>query len=142
MPHHNPWRELGTLAHVTIHYVRLAAGMWGATDGERTIWLDERLGQVERRCTLAHELEHIRRGHRGCQDAATERKVDADAARRLLPDPHVVADALVYTSGDLAAAAAELWVVERTLRARLDRRHLHPAEQAIISRRCQDIQHA
>ena len=129
LPH--PWRELRALAHVVVHYDDLRPA-WGATDGERRIWLDSSLLQVERRCTLAHELEHIRRGHRGCQDEAEERAVEAAAARYLLPDPHAIADALVWARGDVEAAAEELWVDEPTLRARLDPRHLHPAERAII----------
>lgn len=93
------------------------------------------LGQVERRCTLALELEHLRRGDHGCQDEATESTVAAAAARYLLPDPHIVAEALVWARGDIETAADELWVDEPTLRARLDARHLHPAEHAIIVRR-------
>lgn len=133
LPH--PWRELRALAHVVVHFDELRAGLWGATDGERVIWLDRRLGQVERRCTLAHELEHVRRGHRGCQGEQVERSVEAAASRYLLPDPHPIADALVWASGDVDVAADELWVTAGTLRARLDPRHLHPAERAIIVRR-------
>lgn len=133
LPH--PWRDLRALAHVVVHHVDLRPGVWGASDGDCRIWLDRRLGQVERRCTLAHELEHLRRGDHGCQNAATEADVAAAAARYLLPDPHHVADALVWARGDLEVAADELWVDEPTLRARLDARHLHPAERAIIVRR-------
>lgn len=130
LPH--PWRDLRALAHVVVHYVELHPGVWGVGDGESRIWLDHRLGQVERRCTLAHELEHLYRGHHGCQDAAAEAVVAAAAARYLLPDPHVVADALVWAHGDVEAAADELWVDEPTLRARLDARYLRPGERAII----------
>lgn len=120
---------------MVVHFDELRPGLWGATDGEHTIWLDQRLGQVERRCTLAHELEHVRRGHRGCQDDATEGHVDRAAARWLLPDPHLIAEALVWARGDIAAAAEELWVTVDTLRHRLDVRHLHPAERMIIVNR-------
>lgn len=130
----HPWRELRALAHVVVHYDDLRAGDWGATDGQPRIWLDRQLGQVERRCMLGHGLEHIRRGRRGRQDERTERQVEAAAARYLLPDPRVVA-ALVWARGDVEAAADELWVDEATLRARLDSRHLHPAERAIIVER-------
>ena len=133
LPH--PWRDLRALAHVAIHFDELHPGVWGASDGDCRIWMDRRLGQVERRCTLAHELEHLRRGHRGCQDEKTESTVVAAAARYLLPDPRVVAEALVWAWGDLTVAAEELWVDEPTLRARLDARHLHPAERAVIVER-------
>lgn len=129
-PH--PWRDLRALAHVVVHHVELHPGVWGVGDGESRIWLDRRLGQVERRCTLAHELEHLHRGHHGCQDAAVEAVVAAAAARYLLPDPNVVADALVWAHGDVEAAADELWVDELTLRARLDARYLRPGERAVI----------
>lgn len=138
LPH--PWRDLRALAHVVVHHVDMRPGVWGAGDGHSRIWLDRRLGQVERRCTLAHELEHLARGHRGCQDEATESTVVAAAARYLLPSPHVVADALVWARGDLEAAADELWVDEPTLRARLDARHLHPAERAIIVKRISELE--
>ncbi|WP_435199499.1 ImmA/IrrE family metallo-endopeptidase [Janibacter sp. GS2] len=133
LPH--PWRELRALAHVAVHFDELQLGVWGVNDGRERIWLDARLSQVERRCTLAHELVHLWRGHAGCQDERTERLVEADAARYLLPDPWDVANELVWSGGDLEIAADELWVDEPTLRARLDARHLRPAERAIIVER-------
>lgn len=132
---YHPWRELKALTHVVVHWVSLAQGSWGMTDGHERIWLDSRLGQAERRCTLAHELEHIRRGHDGCQPPQVERSVHSAAARRLIPDVHHLADALVWSCGDLAAAAEELWVDRQTLMARLDPAHLHPAERAILHER-------
>lgn len=138
--HYHPWRELRALTHIVVHWRELHPGTWGLTDGYANIWLDHHLGQVERRCTLAHELEHIRRGHRGCQPPAVEAAVEAAGARRLIPDPHALADALAWARGDLAAAAEELWVDEPTLAARLDRRHLHPAERAILTTRLEELQ--
>lgn len=132
-PH--PWREVRALTHVVVHFVELRPGLWGATDGHERIWIDHRLGQVERRCTLVHELEHLRRGHHSCQDERTERAVRAAAARRLLPDPRVIAEALVWARCDIEAAADELWVTEDVLVHRLDRRHLHPLETAYIDAR-------
>ncbi len=119
VPH--PWRGLRALAHIVVHYARLPS--LGFTDGERVIWLDSRLLQVERRCTLAHELAHIRR----------ERAVERDAARYLLPDIHRVADAIVWSVGRLEEAADELWVDVPMLEARLS--GLHPSERAVIERR-------
>lgn len=114
-----------------LHITDLPGTVWGATDG-RAILLDAKLLQVERRCTLAHELEHIRRGHTGCQPPAIEAAVEAAAARWLLPEPRAVADALVWAGMDLHLAADHLWVDVDTLAARLDPKHLHPAERAII----------
>lgn len=130
---HHPWRELRTAEQIEVHFIDLPAGMWGAVNGN-TMWIDRGLSQVERRCTIAHELEHHRRGDTGCQPEKIEAQVRAAAARRLLPDPHLLADALVWAR-DLAEAADTLWVDQPTLHARLDPRHLHPAERAIILRR-------
>jgi hypothetical protein len=99
------------------------------------IVLERSLGQVERRCTLAHELEHLRRGDRGCQPEVVEARVRHAAARWLLPDPGTVADALVWAGGDLEVAADELWVDEPTLRARLDGRLLGVDEANYIGAR-------
>ena len=137
-PH--PWRRLRDLSHVVVSWRDdLPEPMLGASEGDR-IWIREGLKQVERRCVLAHELEHRDRGHRGCQPEPVEASVRAAAARWLLPDPHVVADALVWARGDLEAAADELWVTERVLRHRLDARHLHPAERAIIVARINELE--
>lgn len=138
MPSYHPWRELRALQHVLVLWCELRPGVWGATDGKSRIWLDRRLGQAERRCTLAHELEHLRRGHQGCQPAPVEASVHAAAARRLIPDVHHLADALVWARGDLAVAADELWVDEQTLAARLHPHALTPTEHAIITGRLQE----
>lgn len=135
MPTPHPWRALRALAHVRLHWRDdMPEGMRGATNGAR-IWLREGMTQVERRCTLAHELAHLDAGHTTCQPDAVERRIRNQAARYLLPDPHVIAEALVWARGDVEAAADELWVTERVLRDRLDVRHLHPAERAIIVER-------
>ncbi|CAN7193416.1 hypothetical protein [Knoellia sp. LjRoot47] len=96
--------------------------------------------QVERRCVLAHELEHVRRDHRGCQPEPVERRVQAAAARYLLPDPHVVADALAWSRCHVGEAADVLWVTPRVLTHRLDPAHLHPAERTIIVSRLEDLE--
>jgi hypothetical protein len=131
-PH--PWRELRTMKHVEVHFEDLGEQMRGASSGD-VIWLDSQLLQVERRCTLAHELEHQRRRDDGCQPPRVERRVRSAAARSLLPSPHEVADALVWARLDLDAAADYLWVDVPTLSARLDRAHMHPAEVRIIQDR-------
>jgi hypothetical protein len=46
--------------------------------------MDRDLIQVERRCTLTHELIHIEQGHTRCQDAVVEWKVRKETARRLI----------------------------------------------------------
>lgn len=126
-PHHHPWRELRALGHLTVHFGDLGHGVWGLTAGDR-IWLSSDLSQTERRCTLAHELEHQRRGHDGCQPPAVEAEVAQTVARRLIPFPRLL-DALRWarTHDELAE---ELWVDEDTLATRLA--HLHPSERTKI----------
>jgi len=119
----------------------LPATVRGATDGHSTIWMAKGLVQRERRSTLAHELAHIRRGHRGCQPPAIEDAVRAHAARWLLPDIVQVADGIVWAQGHLEASAEELWVDQATLRARIDPRWLHPAELAYLRRRVAELGH-
>lgn len=132
VPH--PWRALRAMTDVRLHWRDdMPPALRGATDGEH-VWLRSGMSQVERRCVLAHELEHVRRGHTSCQPDSVESTVQSAAARYLLPDPHVVAEALVWAR-DMAEAADALWVTERVLRHRLDPRHLHPAERAIITAR-------
>lgn len=135
-PH--PWRELGRNPHIDLVWCELPLGYRGLTDGRARIWLHTRLLQRERRATLAHELTHIARGHRGCQPPAIERSVRHHAARWLLPDLHVVLDELVFFRCDLEHAAEALWVDRLTVEARLDPRHTHPAEKAIIRQRLQE----
>lgn len=130
-PH--PWRDLRDLAHVVVSWRSdLPTYLRGATDGTDRIWMRSDLRQVERRCVLAHELEHLRERHQGCQPEDVERRVRGRAARYLLPDPYLIAEALVWAAGDLEEAADVLWVTPQVLRDRLDPRHLHPAERAII----------
>lgn len=114
----HPWRVLRHLQHVVVEWVRPHPLVPAATDGERRIWMDPRLSQVERRCVLAHELVHIEMGHRGCQPAAVERLVRVEAACRLIRWDHLV-DALRW-SRSLAELADELWVTEMVVIDRLE----------------------
>lgn len=109
-------------------------GIRGGTDGH-AIWMPTDLLQVERRCVLAHELEHIARGHETCQDARTEREVRHHAARFLLPDPVMIGDALAWAAGDIEEAADALWVTPDTLAARLDYGLLSCSELEVMRER-------
>lgn len=81
----DPWAEIsGTPPHVTVHHTRLEQ-VAAVTDGHSTIWLDERLSELEARCALMHELVHLRFGHAGHQPESIERKVCERAARLLIP---------------------------------------------------------
>lgn len=124
---YHPWRELRRLAHLTVEFAELAVGVWGYTRGD-LITLDATMLQDERRCTLEHELEHIRRGHVGCQPAAVEAHVHQTVARRLIPFDDLL-DALRWAR-NIHELADELWVDEGTVTTRLA--HLHPSERTKI----------
>ena len=133
LPH--PWAALRGMTDTHLHWRSdLPGSLNGATRGDH-IWLRSDLTQVERRCVLAHELEHRRRRHDGCQPPAVERAVQHGAACFLLPSPHLVGEALVWAALRLDEAADLLWVTERMLRARLDPRHLSHTDQAVIAAR-------
>lgn len=74
--------------------------------------------QRQRRCTATHELVHAERGHQGACDRRLERKVDEEAARRLIP-LDALAEALLWCV-DEWELAEDLWVDQATVRVRLD----------------------
>lgn len=112
-PH--PWRDLRLLG-VTLEWRQLN-GCLGETDGRRRIWLDPRQDQAERRCTLAHELEHLRREHTGPVSDQEEASVRQAVARYLI-DLGALADGLMW-SFDEVDLADELFVDVATVRDRL-----------------------
>lgn len=126
----HPWRELRDQWPEWQVRFALLDGIAGCTDVERrTIWLDKRLNQAERRSTLAHEAIHAARGDTEC-DERDELDVEQAAARILLPLDrllHVLPWATSYHE-----AADELWVDPALLRCRLN--HLHPSERGAIKR--------
>ncbi|MEE6273478.1 ImmA/IrrE family metallo-endopeptidase [Georgenia sp. MJ206] len=114
----HPWRLLRSLPDIVVHWTpTLPEGVRGLTDGQ-TIWLDDTQLQAERRSTLAHELEHVDRGHTGCVSTAEEHDCRASAARRLIAMPALL-DALSWAE-HLEEVAEELWVDVDTVLARLD----------------------
>lgn len=129
---YHPWRRLRELAHLTLHWHDDGPAGW-CRHSTQELSLLRGMTQAERRSTVCHEVVHLERGPavRGFGDRE-EVEVSKEAARRLLPDIHVVGEALAW-SRDLAEAAEELWVDDGTLRVRLE--HLHPAERAYLLRR-------
>lgn len=100
----------------------------GRTNGVDIIWMDKRLDQVERRCTLTHELIHIERNHTGCQPASVELEVSMETARRLIPIDDL-ANALRWSNRP-HELADELWVTHNVLTDRL--RGLEPEELQLL----------
>jgi len=132
---HHPWREFRTFADWTLAWAPLPADLMGATSWpDRTVTIDKRLLQAERRCTIAHEMEHIRRGPVPTDRVLAAREelaVDVSVARKLIDVRHL-GEALAW-SQVMAEVADELWVDEATLTTRLA--HLHPSERAYLRRR-------
>lgn len=79
---YSPWTALAD-TDLTVEFVELPTGYQGLYY-ERTIYLDHRLTQAERRCVLAHELIHYEAGHAGHQPRSVEAAVNALAAARLI----------------------------------------------------------
>lgn len=135
----HPWRVLGRMSHVIVEWTDdLPAHVLGDTDGVSHIRMAKDQLQVERRCTITHEMVHVERGHSGCCDVKAEARVRREAARRLIPI-HALGEAIAfYGEHDVEALADELWVDDDTLLTRLA--HLHPAERGYLRRRLERVE--
>lgn len=131
---HHPWQAFRALTHIRLRWAALPEGMLGYTDHERReVVLAVGLTQAERRCTIAHETQHVLRGPVPTYLLRREEHaVDREAARLLLPDIKAVGDALAWALS-VEEAAEELWVDVETLQCRL--RTLHPVERGYLHRR-------
>lgn len=136
---HHPWRRFRELTEWTLRWARLPDNAWGETCFDtRTVTLSPDLNQAERRCTIAHETQHIIRGAAPAgMERWEEEMVDRNVARILLPDVKAVGEALAWADQNLVEAAGELWVDEFILASRL--RYLHPSERAYLRQRLQDV---
>ena len=131
----HPWRRFRDRTDWLLEWALLPPGLLGYTaHHRRAVVLDKRLTQAERRCTIAHELEHVERGPMPSDPilaAREEESIERAVARRLVTI-RALGDALAWAR-TLDEAAEELWVDVATLEARL--RSLHPAEHAYLNRR-------
>lgn len=127
-PMSNPWRRLANRPHLTLRWA-IMPGILGLTDGRTMIVLHPHQTQVQRRCTLAHELAHVDLGHTdGCRPR-DEQAARALAARRLIDLDELLAAWKWATSE--AELADELWVDVDTLRARIE--HLTDDEKGRVA---------
>lgn len=131
---HHPWRAFRALSHIRLRWAVLPEEILGYTDHEiGEVVLARGLTQAERRCTIAHETQHVLRGPVPAYlRPREEARVDREAARMLLPDIAVIAETLAWAH-TVEEAAEELWVDVDTLRCRL--RTLHPSERGFVNRR-------
>lgn len=127
----NPWRLLRSLEDWTLRIEPLPPGVYGDCHwATKTITLSPRLNQVERRCTILHEVIHAERGpFPAYQRAREEATVAEETARRLIP-LHDLGEALAF-SRDLAVVADILWVDVPTLHVRLTHTK-HPSERNFL----------
>jgi hypothetical protein len=118
---HDPWRRFSELTEWTLRWAELPPGVMGTTcHATRTVTLALGMSQAERRCTIAHETEHIERGpvppHAIQQE---ELLIDRKVALLLIPSLPELVDALVWAGGHLETAADALWVDDYLLQVRL-----------------------
>lgn len=128
----HPWRHIRHRhPHIGVDAThRLPSGYRGLLT-PAGIYLDCRLSQAGRRCTLAHEIVHLERGPVPDHPhfaALEEHAVEVIAARRLIRITHLI-DALVWTQ-NLHELAEELWVDTDTVITRVQ--HLTTREHAHI----------
>ena len=132
---YHPWRRFSAQAAWTLAHADLPRGLRGFTDfWTNSVILNRRLRQVERRCTICHELVHIERGPLPDDDrlaAREESAVEREAARRLI-ELQPLGEALAW-SRHISEAADALWVTEDVLRVRLD--HLSCSEASYLAER-------
>jgi hypothetical protein len=130
----HPWRYLARRhphIRVTCNYT-LREDTQGllTPDG---IYIDRRLTQAERRCTLTHEIIHLERGEVPNHPhfaAYEEHIVEVLTARTLISLPHLI-DAALWTQHPYELAE-ELWVDVDTLLTRVQ--HLTRDERDTIHR--------
>ncbi|GIG27136.1 hypothetical protein Cde04nite_33800 [Cellulomonas denverensis] len=113
----HPWRRLRGKPEINVTWPVMPDRL-GSTNGTTVIRMHPHQSQVQRRCTLAHELAHIELGHiNGCSPA--EDRVAEQYAARWLIEMDDLLDALRWAE-DMREVADCLWVDEPTLMARLD----------------------
>jgi hypothetical protein len=102
----------------------------------RTVTLALGMSQAERRCTIAHETQHIERGPVPPHEVPGEELlIDRLVARLLIPSLPELVDALAWAGGHLETAADALWVDDYLLQVRLAA--LTAPERAYAGRRLQ-----
>ncbi len=132
----HPWRALRSRPDITVEWRKLALDEYATTNGRDRIWMDPRQTQVERRCTIAHELVHIELEHTDGCTPREDREVDLLVARRLIAMDDLLS--ALRWADDLYTVADELWVDEATLLARYD--GLTADERARIVRLYEEVE--
>lgn len=130
---HHPWRVFGTFTDWKLVWTDdLPDGRWGLTvHKERRVYLADHLDEAERRCTIAHETQHIIRGpYDPAAHLREELIIDRKVGRLLAPSVRWIGHALAWYQADHEKAAWELWIDDDTLAVRLS--SLTPRERALL----------
>lgn len=137
--HHHPWRRFAGLAEWRLRWGGLPDGVMGVTCWRtRTVTLAEGMSQAERRCTIAHETEHILRGPaRPGAELREELDIDRRVSRLLIPSVPAVADAMSWARGCVETTADELWVDDYLLAVRLSA--LNAKERRYMDERMNEV---
>lgn len=133
---YHPWRSLRDhFTDWTLQWAPMHDRLGLTTYATKTITLHPEQDQAQRRSTLAHELEHARRGPVPVALRAREEVIVEALAARKLVGIRELGEALAWAR-DINEAAQELWVDRSIVDARLA--HLHPAERHYLRRRLQE----
>ena len=119
--HYAPAAVLEELGIVIVRaWLRDTWGAWSPEHGR--VVVASGLSQVQERCVLAHELEHVYARDADCgglgERIRQERSADREAARKLIAISDLAE--VAQWAPDMHTAAAELRVTERLLEVRLD----------------------
>lgn len=138
---YSPWAEVARMTDITVAFVALPDDEMAWWDpSARTIEISDRLDRVERRATLAHEIEHVLAGDGVCHGTADdgwftcvmERRASIRAARKLIPIEGLAEAIALYNDHD-ELMAEHLDVDLDTLDVRRD--SLQPQERRYLRER-------
>lgn len=147
---YNPWADLHARPHICCdwHSVELPVGKGWWLPDVLGIVLDRRLGRIDRRCALAHELRHAEHHDQQIADIGPdgprlarrqESRADREAAQRLI-DLDELADALRAHPDHPTAVAEELDVTVDVLHCRLDT--LSTADRELLVQLLENLEQA
>jgi hypothetical protein len=136
---YSPWAELTALDDLKLEWADDLPGrvLGHYVHRDRLIRIRAGLTRHQARCVLAHELRHAEHADDRPGVPWQEKRADREAARLLMADPHLLADAAVLHARHIPAMARELRVTVKLLRVRLE--HLHPAERGLIAARLAEV---
>lgn len=119
---HHPWREFGRHREWRLTWTDdLPTGVLGRTlFAEKRVLMATGLDEAERRCTIAHETQHVLRGpYEPPARLREELIINRRVGRLLVPSVRRLGHALAWHQADYEKAAWDLWVDDPTLDVRI-----------------------